>query len=380
MHVALVRRFCSLKKAGAERYCVNLFRQLQKFGHQVTIVGEGIDDELRNEVEFLPVPVTQWTSWTKNQSFADNVAKVVKTRRFDVVHGLSRANGLDTYRLTDPLQTHWINIYYRHPVERWIQHLNPRHRTILSIERRLYESGQVRRVITQSKLDTRLLTEYFRIPEERIRRIPNGVNMSVFRPEAKLHRAEIREQWKIAADEPLLVFASMDFRRKGLDTLFQSLSQIKPTPKLLVLGDGEISKYRKRADELGLSQQVLFTGRQSGIERFYGAADLFVLPTIYEPFPNVNLEAMACGLPVITTRTAGGADIVVPGENGFLIDDAWAVQPLAEAIRQFFQLSAADRDRMSDNCVATARKYTVEENALKTIGVLEEVWREKSRV
>src|SRR5262245_10130109 len=130
MHVALVRRFCSLKKAGAERYCVNLFRQLQKLGHQVTIVGEGIDDELRSEVDFLPVPVTQWTSWTKNQSFADNVAKVVKTRRFDVVHGLSRANGLDTYRLTDPLQTHWINIYYRHPVERWIQHLNPRHRTI----------------------------------------------------------------------------------------------------------------------------------------------------------------------------------------------------------------------------------------------------------
>lgn len=380
MHIALVRRFCSLKKAGAERYCVNLFRQLQKLGHQVTIVGEGIDEELRDEVDFLPVPVTQWTSWTKNQSFADNVAKVVKTRRFDVVHGLSRANGLDTYRLTDPLQTHWIKIYYRNPVERWVQHLNPRHRTILSIERRLYESGQVRRVITQSKLDTRLLTEYFRIPADRIRRIPNGVNMTVFRPEAKSHRAEIRKQWKIDADEPLLIFASMDFRRKGLDTLLLSLSRLKSISKLLVLGDGDIGRYQKQANDLGLERHVIFAGRQAGIERFYGAADLFVLPTIYEPFPNVNLEAMACGLPVITTKTAGGADIVVPGENGWLIDDAWAVDQLTEAITQFFQLSAADRNRMSQCCSETARKFTVEENALQTVRVLEEARREKSRV
>ena len=81
MHIALVRRFCSLKKAGAERYCVNLFRQLQQLGHQVTILGEGMDEELQHEVDFLPVPVTQWTSSTKNRSFAENVARVVSTRR-----------------------------------------------------------------------------------------------------------------------------------------------------------------------------------------------------------------------------------------------------------------------------------------------------------
>ncbi len=380
MHIALVRRYCSLKKAGAERYCVNLFRQLQRIGHQVTILGEGIDDELRSEVDFIPISVNQLTSWTKNRSFADNVAREVKSRRFDIVHGLSRAEGLDTYRLTDPLQTHWVNVYYRHPVERWLQRWNPRHRTILNIERSLYESGRVRKVITQSKLDTRLLTEYFRIPEDRIRRIPNGVNTAVFHPGVKSQRAEVRAEWNIATDEPLLVFASMDFRRKGLDTLFAAMARLKARPKLLVLGDGDISRYKQQATARGIGRDVIFAGRQAGIQKFYGAADLFVLPTIYEPFPNVNLEAMACGLPVITTRTAGGADIVVPGENGFLIADAWAVEELAETIAVFLRLPTSERDRISGQCVQTASRLTLEENARQTAAVFEEVLREKFRV
>ena len=90
MHIAIVRRHCSLKKGGAERYCVNLFRGLQKLGHRVTIVGEAIDDELKDEVAFVPVPVVRLNSWTKNKSFFVNTGHVLKRHRFDVVHGLSR--------------------------------------------------------------------------------------------------------------------------------------------------------------------------------------------------------------------------------------------------------------------------------------------------
>ena len=378
MHIALVRRYCSLKKAGAERYCVNLFRQLQQLGHKVTILGEGIDDELRDEVEFLPVPVNQLTSWTKNRSFAENVARVAATRRFDIVHGLSRASGLDTYRLTDPLQTHWVNVYYRQPLVRWCQRWNPRHRAILQIEKQMYESGRVRRVITQSTLDTRLLTEYFQIPAGRIRQISNGVNTSVFHPGVRDERAGVRAAWNIAAEEPLIVFASMDFRRKGLDTLLAALARGKTRSSLIVLGDGDIRRYQRIAERLGVAGRVIFAGRQSGIQKFYGAADLFVLPTIYEPFPNVNLEAMACGLPVITTRTAGGADLVIPGDNGFLISDAWAVGELADAVDHVLALPPGERERLRDNCVATARRYTVENNARQTVAVFEEVLREKA--
>ena len=397
MHIAIVRRHCSLKKAGAERYCVNLFRGLQSLGHRVTVVGEAIDEELRSEVEFLPVCINKMTSWTKNRSFADNCAKLVRSQPFDVVHGLSRVDGLDTYRLTDPMQTHWVKVWYRNPVSRWLQQLNPRHRAIFQLEQRLYRPSGVRRVIVQSKLDARLLTEYFGVDESRIRRIVNGVDTRVFHPGVRQERESVRREladrvgktsdgqsaltasrtWS-ETETPLLVFASMDFRRKGLDSLLEAMKRLKNRDvKLLVLGAGDTAGYGRIAKHLGVHERVHFAGRQSSIQRYYGAGDLFVLPTIYEPFPNVNLEAMACGTPVITTATAGGADIIEAGRNGYVIPDAWSVDALAEQIDSHFALPASIRQQMSNDCWEIASKLRVEENARQVAQVFEEVLQEK---
>ncbi len=379
MDIAIVRRHCSLRKAGAERYCVNLYRGLQRLGHQVTVVGEEIDEELRDEVDFLPVPVLKLNSWTKNRSFAFNAAQIVRSRPFDIVHGLSRVEGLDTYRLTDPMQTHWVKVWYRHPVSRWLQHLNPRHRAIFDLERRLFAQSGVRRVIVQSRLDARLLREYFGVDESRIRHIVNGVDTSLFNLNARETRTAVRDEFKLDTDVPLLVFASMDFRRKGLDSLLAALSRLREgDARLLVLGNGDINRYKRLAESLGVGNRVLFAGRQSSIQRFYGAADLFVLPTVYEPFPNVNLEAMACGTPVITTATAGGADIVDEGSNGYLIADAWSVDALAERIDGHLRLTATAKEQMSAKCWETASHLRVEDNARKVAEVFQEVILEKN--
>ena len=256
-------------------------------------------------------------------------------------------------------------------------------------------------MIVQSKLDARLLTEYFGVDESRIRRIVNGVDTRVFNPGVREQRLVVRSEvlsrfrshatgnlrFKTAAaayerfqsdDSPLLVFASMDFRRKGLDSLLTSLSLLKNRDvKLLVLGAGDIAGYQRIARSLGVEQRVLFAGRQSSIERYYAAGDLFVLPTVYEPFPNVNLEAMSCGTPVITTASAGGADIIEFGRNGYVIPNAWAVQALTEQIDYHFQLPTATRQAMSDACWEIASKLRVEENARQVAQVFEEVLREK---
>jgi UDP-glucose:(heptosyl)LPS alpha-1,3-glucosyltransferase len=375
MRIAIVRRVCSLKKAGAERYCVNLFRQLQKLGHDVTIVGEAIDDELRAEVTFLPVPVIKLTSWTRNRSFFENAARVTAKPGFDIVHGLSRVGGLDTYRLTDPLQTHWLRMYYRGSWQQTLQRWNPRHRTLLDLEHRLFGPDGPRRIIVQSRLDARLLREEFGVTDERL---PNGVDLSVFSPDNSDDRSLVRKELGLTGDQPLLVFASMDFRRKGLDSLLRALSHSeRRDARLMVLGDGDIGGYQRRAEQYGVSERVLFLGRQSQMRRYYRAGDLFVLPTIYEPFPNVNLEAMACGLPVITTATAGGADIVQEGVNGALIPDAWAVDELTDHIDRLLSLSAAERERMAAACIATARQFPVERNAREVAAVLEEAYRDK---
>lgn len=378
MRIAIIRRVCSLKKAGAERYCVNLFRQLQRLGHDVTVIGEGIDDELRHEVVFLPVSVNRLTSWTRNRSFALHAADVARQGQFDVVHGLSRVDGLDTYRLTDPLQTHWVRVYYRQPWRQRLEGWNPRHRAIFAIERRLFGPRGPRRIIVQSQLDARLLQEYFDVPAERLRLVRNGVDLSVFRPDDGADRHSVRQELGIGSDQPVLTFASMDFRRKGLDSLLQALARTQQSDALLlVLGNGDVARYQALAEQLGVGSRVRFLGRQQGMSRFYRAADAFVLPTIYEPFPNVNLEAMACGTPVITTATAGGADLVEPGINGYLVSDAFAVDELSQRIDQLLSLSTEQRQQMTRACLATAERLPVQKNAQETLAVLEEAWREK---
>ena len=357
---------------------MNLFRGLQKLGHQVTIVGEAIDDELKDEVAFVPVPVMRLNSWTKNKSFFVNTGHVLKKHRFDVVHGLSRVDGLDTFRLTERLQIHWVNMYYRHPVTRWLQHLNPRHRLVFDLERRIFGANGVRRVIVQSRLDARLLREYFGVDDSRICQIINGVDTTTFHPGVRAERAAVRAEWKIDADVPLLVFASMDFRGKGLDSVLDALARLKHREtRLLVVGQGNVSSFARRARSLGIDQRVTFAGRQSAIQRFYGAADLFVLPTIYEPFPNVNLEAMACGTPVITTATAGGAEIIREGRNGYLIPDAWSVDILAEQIDHHLALPSSQKQSMHDACWDGASRLKIVDNAQQVAAMFEDVVREK---
>jgi UDP-glucose:(heptosyl)LPS alpha-1,3-glucosyltransferase len=382
MRIALVKRRYSLKVGGAERYCVNLARRLRSFGHDVTFIGESIDPELSSEVNFMPITVNRLTSWTKNRSFAENTGRAVREGRFDVAYGLGRAFELDAVRVTDRLQSHWLNVYYRNPVHRTLQRLNPRHRTMIALERTIFHSSKVRRIVTQSRLDRELLVRYYRISEDKVRTIYNGVDMTVFHPGVRDERNQVREELGVEPTRPLLVFASMDFQGKGLRSLLQAVAMARSgrTLRLAVVGKGPIWRFRRMARALGVEESVLFVGHRCDIHRFYGAADLSLMPTTYEPFPNVNLESIACGTPALTTATAGGADLIEDGKTGYLVSNVHAIEEIAERIDEHLSLSSAERAAMSIACWETARKMTVEKNARETCELFEEVLREKFRV
>jgi UDP-glucose:(heptosyl)LPS alpha-1,3-glucosyltransferase len=379
MKIALVRKECSLRRGGAERYCAQLARELMALGHSVTVVGESIDADLQDEIDYLPVEVNNATSWTKNRSFAENAGHVVAAGDFDVSLGLSRAAGLDVYRLTDRLQAHWLHVRYPGRLRRfWEGRLNPRHRAILELERSLCAPDGPRRIITESRLDARLLNQYYDVAPERIRTIYNGVDRSVFHFEMRQERNMVRGSLGLSRDCPVIVYASMDFRGKPLGTVLMALVEAhNPQLRLVVLGAGPVQHYARLAASLGVDDRVKFAGRRDDIQRFYGAGDIFVLPTAYEPFGLVHLEALACGLPVITTATAGGAEVVEPGRNGYVIPDAWAVQELAARLDEYFELSAQQRAAMSAAAAGSAIPFTPQRNARETAEVLAEVCREK---
>jgi UDP-glucose:(heptosyl)LPS alpha-1,3-glucosyltransferase len=381
MKIAIVKRRYSLRHGGSERYCVNLTRRLQKIGHEVAVIGENIDDEFRNEVRFIPVAVNNTTSWTRNRSFAVNCGQEARKGNFDIVYGLGRAFGLDAVRVTERLQSHWVKVYYRHPAHQLLQRLNPRHRTLINLERTIYRSKNVRRIVTQSQLDRKLLIENYGIPEEKIRTIYNGVDTIQFHPGVRKNSEQVRKELGIERDEPLLLFASMDFEGKGLRTIFQAMRNARNhETRLLVLGNGPIRKFQNIARGMGIENRVIFAGRRDEIQNFYGAGDMIILPTAYEPFPNVNLEAMACGCPVITTTTCGGADVIEESRNGYLISGIDAAEEITEILNHHLELPISEQTKMAEHCWNTAKEMTVEKNVASTLDMFEEVLLEKFRV
>ena len=376
MRIAIVQRRYSLDAGGAERYCVNLCRTLQGWGHSVSVVGERIDEALAGEVALIQVDVNHSSSWSKTRSFDENVARRLKKEQFDVVLALGRSAHADVFHVTSRVHARWMQIRYGHPIERALQRLNPRHRAVLEIERKAFSSNSpTRHIVVQSELDRHLLMRLYGVAPDRIRLIRNGVDTTIFNPSASEHAVGVRERWGIRPTTPLAVFVSAtDFRFKGLGGLIQALRLMRERDtRLLVVGRGPVQQFARIARRMGLADRLIFVGYQRQVERFYAAADICVLPTAYEPFPNVILESMACGVPVITTATNGGAEIVVDDDTGYVVAAHTSANEIASRMDRFMTLSQTQRDRMSLRCWETAGQLNLETHAAQMVSLFEEI-------
>ena len=162
----------------------------------------------------------------------------------------------------------------------------------------------------------------FGTPDEKLRVIYNAVDTVKFSPDLRgVHRSTVRQSIGCPADVPLLLFVGSGFERKGLAAFLSALATLPRECHGVVVGaDKKLTAYRSFAEQNGLSGRVHFTGGVNDVRPYYAAADTFVLPTLYDPFPNAVLEAMACGLPVVTSTKCGAAEFIENGKQGFVCD------------------------------------------------------------
>ena len=168
----------------------------------------------------------------------------------------------------------------------------------------------------------------------KIHLIYNGVDLRRFTPENKVKWYEkVRNDLALRHNAKLLLFVGSGFKRKGLQVLIEALSFVEnKDTHLLVIGRGHADKFKALADRHGIANRVIFVPPQAEIEKYYAASDLFVLPTLYDPFSNATLEAMASGLPAITTRNNGAAELIENGREGFVLDNMFDPLELAADI------------------------------------------------
>ncbi|PKL52508.1 MAG: hypothetical protein CVV37_00865 [Nitrospira bacterium HGW-Nitrospira-1] len=334
MKLAFIKKKFSIH-GGAERYLQTLIQYLKNAGYEIHVFSNHWTDE--EGLIFHKVNILPFGSFLSALTFNINTNSKLKTQNsklYDCIISLERTTYQDIYRAGEGCHSEWLMI--RSGIEPFYKKIsfkiNPLHIYLLFLEKKLFTN--TKRIIANSKMVKEQIIKYYSIPEDRITIIYNGVDLKRFSPENRVKWKDvIRKKFDMAEVERLLLFIGSGFERKGLNTLINAASLIKGEDfKAIVIGKGDADKYKAIAERLGISDKIIFLGIQNEVEKFYAAADLFILPTLYDPFSNATLEAMASGLPVITTKNNGAAELIENGKEGFVIDDFLDSKDLSEKI------------------------------------------------
>lgn len=351
MKIAVVIKECGLTRGGAERYAVRLLQRLVAAKHEVHLFANAWDPELTESVQCHFVPYIKKPLFLKAWSFARNAHRILTRYRFDLIYGLTQFVPLDIYRTGGGIYPAYLEARYPDPAQRrWKKYL-PKIRAMLRLENKIIRSRRTYYFMANSHQCREELIRYYRVDPSRVEVIYNGIDFSLFHTRrSQQARKEIRAKLRLEPNEILLLFAGNGFRRKNLDTVLEMMKSLGPEArrfKVAVVGRGRIAHYRRKATQMGVEKQFVFLGPQSEIQMWYQGADALIHPALYDPCSNACLEALACGLPVLTTKKNGASHWIEHGKNGFVVEDPRDAQAFADVARRLLDPSLREKMRLA---------------------------------
>jgi UDP-glucose:(heptosyl)LPS alpha-1,3-glucosyltransferase len=354
MKIAIIRKKYTFH-GGAEGFSQTLISQLEEAGNEIHIYAMHWEAKPAGKIFLHKVPAVRITSFLRDVSFAFLSYRMIKNEKYDIIQSHDKTLYQDIYRAGDGCHREWLK-------QRWKRLglagklsivLNPYHWLILTLERMIFKGHRYRKILAISELVKSNIMDNYSVPPEDIQVIYNCVDLEKFHPgnRAKFRR-ELRSSSGILESELVVLFVGSGFERKGVKYLIQAVESLSDPVTVLIVGKGSGKKFKR----LRKHQKIVFCGPRRDIERYYAAADIFVFPTIYEPFGNVHLEALASGLPVITTKNSGGSEIIGDGVNGFVVARPEDYKEIAAKIR--ILMGEKKRESMSREARALAEKFT----------------------
>jgi len=301
------------------------------------------------------------------------VGRAVGSTKANLVQSHERVLCCDIYRAGDGVHAVWLEERLRgaSALSRLKVALNPWHRYTLAMEKKLFASPWLRAVICNSRMVRDEIKARFDLPDERLPVIYSAVDSAAFHPGLREHRERLRARYKIPADATLFLLVGSGYERKGVATAIAALAELPESTYLMVVGrEKHVNRYKRLARKLGVRERIVFVGPQLDVKPYYGSADVFVLPTIYDPFPNAALEAMACALPVVTSTKSGAAELVTEHDAG-LICTSRDTPSLAAHMRTL--LDAETRNRQGANARRAVESLTPSSMTLKLVLLYKEL-------
>ena len=369
--IALVRGSWNAA-GGAERFVQRIAAALSERGVELTLIArqwpQG-DTGLPAAVRCIELATFHIGRRARDQGFARAVRATVARERFDLVQSHERIPGLPLYRAGDGVHRQWLAIRRRqHGFWRNLgDQFSLQHRAILRAEREMFGHPALQCVVCNSEMVRDEIARMYGVPADKLTVIRNGIDLQRFRPPTETERRAARARFGWPDDKAVFLFVGSGFERKGVAGALRAFAQggLQGKALLVVVGhDKRRSRYEQLAHTLGIAGAVRFTGPQQDVLPYYQAADAFVLPTLYDQQSNAVLEAMACGLPAITTTGCGVAELLT-AESGHVVD-AFDEAALAAAMTDLLRpdharaLGAGARraiepyslDRMTDDYLA----------------------------
>jgi UDP-glucose:(heptosyl)LPS alpha-1,3-glucosyltransferase len=342
---------------GAEAYLRRLVRGVVDLGHDVRLI-----------------TTTDWPgrAWPFGEitrvrarstiGFANALEEFRPQSGCDVLMSLERVWHCDVYRAGDGVHRAWLERrkQFGTSLQRLSPFLNRKHGDIVRLEKSLFTDRGAGRVIANSQMVKNEIVDLYDYPADKIDIVHNGVPVNEFR-EASTRRAQSRAAFGLATDEIAVLFVGSGWERKGLRFAIDAVEGCKDLKlRLLVAGRGNQRQYK--------STGAQFLGEIVDLPSLYAAADIFLLPTIYDPFSNACLEALATGLPVITTRANGFSEIIEIGVHGSIIDRPDDVEDLREALG--YWSDETRRASARSTILARASQFDISKNIEKTLAIL----------
>jgi UDP-glucose:(heptosyl)LPS alpha-1,3-glucosyltransferase len=351
--IGFVRRGFS-SSGGAEAYLKRLAAGVVERGHGARLYASA--EWPPNEWSFGPVTHLAARSAT---AFADEMKEFVL--ECDVLMSLERIWRCDIYRAGDGVHRAWLERRAQ-IAGRWqklSRLVNRKHSATLALEKSLFAEGGAGRVIANSAMVKDEIVRWYGFPSDKIDVVYNGVPFAAFRRDEQ-SRTKTRETLGLKSEDVAVLFAGSGWERKGLRFAIDALETMGKEMRLLVAGRGDTRKFK--------SARVQFLGVVQEMPALYGAADIFLLPTIYDPFSNACLEALAAGLPVITTRSNGFSEIIETGVHGTVIDDPQKLDAISEAL--LFWSDFARREEARSRNIDLAARFDISANVRETLAIL----------
>lgn len=357
--IGFVRRGYSAS-GGAEAYLARLARGVVARGHEVRLFTTV--DWPEKEWSFGKITRLRWASPI---GFANEFEKLRSQVRCDVIMSLERVWSCDVYRAGDGVHRAWLDRRRKlePPWQRMVRRFSRKHEGLLRLERSLFEERKAERVIVNSQMVKEEIFDCYCYRPDKIDIVRNGVPLEEFRFEPAV-KEKSRAELRLQPDEIGALFVGSGWERKGLHFAIKAVESLgHPKMRLLVVGRGSQDRYSS-----GFAQ---FCGELADLRPIYAAADIFILPTIYDPFSNACLEALAAGLPVITTRANGFSEIMEDRIHGSIVDQADNVGDLRNALEVWSDPTR--RLAARPTIVKRAAQFDISTNIGKTLEILVQV-------